>query len=696
MGLVGIAAAAALAQAQAEQPTQPPAAEPERASGLDAAAPATGSGVIVYPPDFFAGARPVNALDMVNRLPGFTLEQVDTSVRGFAGSAGNILVDGQRPGSKSDQLSDVLARIPASAVERIELIRGGAPGIDMGGKSVVVNVVRRRVDSFQQLLSGSTFWFLDSGKLIGGYRYEATRQAGPRTYEFAFGRGVNLDDSVGQGTRIRRGPAGELISIEQAGTEGDGGGNNGKATIKTPLLGGQFRGSASVQHGLFKGEDHYSSPSLRTDVIDKDDSLSGELGVNYDRDLSARWQLETVGIYKRAHSEFVSNEAQGADRNVFTSDADSGESIVRGLLRYRPSDTLSFEGGGEAAFNFREGQVRFTANGTPIPIPSSDVRVEERRSEAFVLASWRPRPTLSVEAGSRFENSTISQTGDTELERSFFYPKPRLLLTWSPNKADQLRFRIEREVGQLRFGDFVSSSNLADDRVVAGNPNLEPDKTWVIEGAAERRFWEGGAVVLQLRHRAISDVIDRAPVFVDSNNDGVVDQIFDAPGNIGDGRRDELVFNLTLPLARLGIEGGEFKAAVSLIDSEVIDPATGEAREISGLRHDNITLNYRHDLPRQKLTLEAGYYHGWEEFSFRFNEISRFEIRRYFEAALEYKPTPKLNFRLEANNLAPFVFMRERRIFDGPRGTSPLLVNEIFEVQSQVNLFLRLRRTFGG
>src|SRR3712207_2753657 len=99
MDLVGIAAAAALAQAQAEPPTQPPPAEPTRASGLEAAAPATGSGVIVYPPSFFAESRPANALDMVNRLPGFTLESVDTAVRGFAGSAGNVLVDGQRPAS---------------------------------------------------------------------------------------------------------------------------------------------------------------------------------------------------------------------------------------------------------------------------------------------------------------------------------------------------------------------------------------------------------------------------------------------------------------------------------------------------------------------------------------------------------------------------------------------------------------------
>jgi outer membrane receptor protein involved in Fe transport len=694
MGLAGIAAAVALAQG--EPPTQPPPPAPERASGVEPAAPATGSGIIVYPPSFFAESRPANALDMVNRLPGFTLESVDTTVRGFAGSAGNALVDGQRPATKSDQLSDVLARIPASAVERIELIRGGAPGVDMQGKSVVVNVVRRRVDSFQQLLSGTAFWFLERGTLIGGYRYEATRQSGPRTYEVAFGRGISYDDSVGGGFRERRGPGGELISFERAGTEGDGGGNNGKATIKTPLFGGELRANLSASHSIFKGEDHYASDVLRTDVVEKDDNFTGELGVNYDRDLSERWRLETVALHKVGVSQFIANEESGEDRSRFISEADSGESILRGLLRWRRSETLSFEAGGEAAFNFREGTARLTVNGTPEPIPSADVRVEERRGEAFVLGTWRPRPRLTVEAGSRFEHSTISQTGDTELERSFFYPKPRLLLTWSPTEADQLRFRVEREVGQLRFSDFVSSSNLADDRLVAGNPDLEPEKSWVYEAAAERRFWEGGAIVLLLRHRDVSDVIDRTPVFVDDDGDGVVDRIFDSPGNIGDGTRDELEFNLTLPLARLGVDGGEFKASVILRDSEVIDPATLQARRISGLRHDNINLSYRHDLPARKLTFELGYFGGWEEIYYRFNEVARFEIRDWYEAAVEYKPTPKLNFRLEVLNIDPYVFVRQREFYGGLRGSAPVSLREHFETTSQTHLMLRLRRTFGG
>src|SRR5262245_20133113 len=97
-------------------------------------------GVTSYGPEFFAAQQPSTAADMLQRIPGFSLDN-GASVRGFEGAAGNVLIDGQRPASKSDSLQDILFRIPANKVERIDIIRGGAPGIDMQGKTVLANVI---------------------------------------------------------------------------------------------------------------------------------------------------------------------------------------------------------------------------------------------------------------------------------------------------------------------------------------------------------------------------------------------------------------------------------------------------------------------------------------------------------------------------------------------------------------------------
>jgi putative addiction module component (TIGR02574 family) len=100
----------ALAQTAAPVPAQTPAQTPAQAQ----AAPTTDAeqqGVLVFTPDFFADQRPNTALDMVNRLPGFNFDQGDSGTRGLAGTAGNVLIDGKRPSTKSDSLDEILDRI---------------------------------------------------------------------------------------------------------------------------------------------------------------------------------------------------------------------------------------------------------------------------------------------------------------------------------------------------------------------------------------------------------------------------------------------------------------------------------------------------------------------------------------------------------------------------------------------------------
>jgi outer membrane cobalamin receptor len=83
-------------------------------------------GVLVFTPDFFAEQRPNTALDMVNRVPGFSVDDGSGS-RGFEGAVGNVLINNARPASKNDTGSNVLSRTPASRVERIELVRAAPP-----------------------------------------------------------------------------------------------------------------------------------------------------------------------------------------------------------------------------------------------------------------------------------------------------------------------------------------------------------------------------------------------------------------------------------------------------------------------------------------------------------------------------------------------------------------------------------------
>jgi hypothetical protein len=234
---------------------------------------------------------------------------------------------------------------------------------------------------------------------------------------------------------------------------------------------------------------------------------------------------------------------------------------------------------------------------------------------------------------------------------------------------------------------------LTDGRAVAGNPNIEPDQTTVIEATAERRFWGTGSLSVGVSHEEITDAIDRLPIFV-LNDDGTT-SVFDANGNIGEGTQDELDINLTLPLDRFGISGGEFKAEMEWVNSEVTDPTTGELRRISGQRPQNLEFQFRQDLPRYKLTYGALYLNGFDETFYRFNEVFRVRLDRYIQAFVEYKPDPKTSFRVELANIGRFNLDRDREVFDGPRDENPLLFTEEFSTQARQRLVLRLRRTFG-
>ena len=146
--------------------------------------------------------------------------------------------------------------------------------------------------------------------------------------------------------------------------------------------------------------------------------------------------------------------------------ADTGESILRATWRQDWSEALTFEGGGEGAYNSLKGDSTYLFNGAAIALPAANSRVGERRGEAFAQGSWKFADSGSLEAGLRFEFSRISALGVPS--RNLSYPKPRLLFSWAPIPGGQLRLRAERVIGQLDFSNFVASSNLSGNGVSAG------------------------------------------------------------------------------------------------------------------------------------------------------------------------------------------------------------------------------------
>ncbi|MBA3051469.1 MAG: TonB-dependent receptor [Alphaproteobacteria bacterium] len=656
--------------------------------GEQSAAPqaeANQQGVLVFTPDFFADQRPNTALDMVNRVPGFSVVDGDGS-RGFEGSVGNVLVNGARPASKNDTGSAVLSRTLATQVERIELVRGGAPGIDMQGFAVVVNVITRSESSRQSILTlnGNLF---DGGRDLFGGSYQFTAKDGDTTWGVTLSDGISMSDADGVGPVIRRDANGVILREEDYYNNQYGGGTAIRGNFATPFMGGKIDLTARYGVNDFNSINLQTAPDVLRENYFEDDGSSGEFGVVYTRPLSARLNLETRFIHQFNTFEGISTartRVGGVDspEQRFVGEGDASETILRGTVRFERSPALTFETGGEVAYNMLDTQQAFTVGGAPVALPSASVLVEELRGEVFGKSTWRMRPDLTLEAGLRLEGSTISQSGDADQEKSFFFAKPRFQATWTPRPNNQLRFRFERELGQLDFGDFAASADLSDENVLGGNVDLEPEQRWITELTYERRFWEDGIVSIGLRHDEIVDAIDVIPL----------DMGLSAVGNIGDGTLDQLAVNILAPMDKFGFTGGRLGFRNTWNHTEVTDPTSGDTRAISGVRPSQAVFTIAQDITSWKLQWGGAYIAKLSQTSYDPDQTSGFRGSDYFEFWTEYKPTPTLSLRAQINIWNDFEV--ERTIYADRSPARPVAFVENRYIDPRTFLSFRVRKTF--
>ncbi|CAN5276870.1 TonB-dependent receptor [soil metagenome] len=677
-----IAGAAQAADAGAPQAAQAPVPTgPVSQAPLD---DATQKGVLVFVPDFFAAQRPNTALDMVNRVPGFEVDD-GSGARGFEGAVGNILINNNRPASKNDTGSNVLSRTPAGQVDRIELIRGGASGIDMQGYSVVVNVILKTGASHLSTVTWSSSLF-DGGHDVQGGSYQFTATKGERTWSVVLSDGIGTSDSNGPGRSIVRDGAGVVLSDQAYANDGWGGGDSARLNYAGPLAGGKLE--ATAKYGLSDWQEWQTigaGPDLsRSDYAE--DEKEGELGLTWIRPLKPRWTLETRAIHQFEKFDEVAtgDETVGgvADpQQRFTAKGESSESIFRALVRHERSTDLTLEAGGEVAYNMLDTHQAFTEGGVAVELPSASVKVEELRGEAFVKGTWRLNPKLTLEGGLRLETSTIKQSGDASNKESFFYAKPRFQATWTPKANHQLRVHFERELGQLDFEDFAASADFDEGNVYGGNVDLVPEQRWISEITYERRFWGEGIVSIGYRHDEIIDVIDRLPLPGDLS----------ATGNIGNGTLDRLSVNVVVPLDKLHFPGGRFTFKNDWNETHVTDPTTGRDRPISGIRPTQANIGVQQDIARWKTQWGVNWLPLLGQGTYGPDQISTWRGAGYIEAFVEYKAIPTLSIRAQLNLWDDFTVHREVYASRNPRTID---YTEDRDINPRTFVTLKVRKTF--
>lgn len=674
------------------------------AGGVQAAAtPGQTSGQRVYDAAYFAAFSPATAAQIVEHVPGFTLEEGDQEVRGFAGAAGNVVINGQRPSSKADTIDTVLSRIPANRVLRVEVGPGDLYGADYSGKAQVLNLVLsatgglagtveagvRRDFAGQVLPQGSVSALVRRGRSTFTASATVDQQ---RTSEDGYDRVRALPAGTQAEYRTKTNRYRDPNAAVAAAWSYDGG------TDRTAHL--NARGSIDR---LALTQSNHVVPATGPE---RDDRLTQryaadafELGGDVTRPL-AGGGVKLVGLATRRHRLFrdvsLNRTAGGAATlGGFTQTLDdrSAETLARLSWSRAGLAGWTLEIGAEGVLNRLESRVDLFQLGgggagatgaTRIDLPIDNAVVEERRAEAFINAGRAVTRRLRVDLGLTGETSRLTVTGDAVAQRTLTFLKPKATLDWRPGGTWHAQLTVARTVAQLQFEDFISGAELTNGRINGGNAQIVPQRAYEVLATVEHPLLGDGLVKLELGYNRLSLVQDRVPT-----PDG-----FDAPGNLGNGRVLIVRARAEAPLARAGIKGGRLTLYGSLLSSRVTDPYTLMPRPFSGDVAFVGSAEFRQDLRHYAWGATV---QGRTQLTFyRLDETDRNTSDFPFVTAFaEWRPRASTTVRLRVDNLAD-VPGRRQRTFYAPSRRNPVANAIEDRVRNQhVVPFLSVRQSLG-
>ncbi len=550
-----------------------------------------------FVPADFEQYAPRTALDMVSQIPGFSISRDDDD-RGFGQASQNVLINGQRISSKSTSARDALNRIPAANVEKIEVLDGAS--LDIPGLSgQVVNVTAK------------------SSGISGTWTYrQRYRENLPPAFDWlelslngeteALSWGLTLSSEPGRGTgtgreNITNGQRDLIEFREESATFITANPKLAANLTWTPANG--HIANLNSEFALVEFDQQEYSNAFRPDATQfrqtlfqfSEDEWNSEISGDYEFGLGPG-HLKLIGLQRNEHSptraRFFGGDLDGSNRDesIFDRTVDESETIARGEYSVATSATSDWQLSLEGALNTLDSTAslrQLDANGllAIVDIGNPDIRVEERRAEAFVTHGRQLRPKLRLQVSLGAEVSEIISDGANGQTRQFTRPKGSIQTTWEVSDKLTINTTLERRVGQLDFFDFVSNVDLNQGDNQTGNVDIVPQQSWHAEIEAQRDYGTWGALTASVFGEALEDIADQVPI---GTGEG--------PGNIDSATRYGVDVDATLKFDNIGWKGAQVQVVGNYQTSAVDDPVTGVSRRINGDTVHHLRAEFRHDI----------------------------------------------------------------------------------------------------
>ena len=630
----------------------------------------------IYLPDYFSKYVPLNALEMVARVPGFSIQGGNNNGRGLGQGGANILINGQRLSGKSVSAGDALRRISAENVISITILEGA----DLGIPGLTGDVAD--IKTITTSASGNWRWrprFRDNAQ-PRWLRGNASLSGKWRDMDYAITLEDNADNVTGLGPERVTDADGEIFERAQEKGTRERQAPKLSATLGfTPRDGHTGNVSAEYQQSNF----WFAETSDRVAVANRGETLASILRFGEDEwnaEVSADYafpmgpgKLKLIGVQRVEHSPttsaFTIVDGNGfAEGQQFNRVADEGETIGRAEYSWIGQGGHDWQISAEGAYNFLEIESEFFTAGSD-GIFSEEIlddplaKVEESRGEITATHNRKFGEKLTVQASLGLEYSEITQSGASNVSREFIRPKGFVNTAYAASDTLDLRYELGRRVGQLNFFDFISSVSLDTDIDRAGNAQLVPVQFWNHAVEIEKNFGQGTNLRLRVFYEDIEDIVDNIPIGIDG--DGV--------GNIDSASAYGAILQGTVKGARWGFEGTEMNFTFVAQKSELEDPLTFKPRRINGRNNRRASVDIRHDIPNTNIAYGAGLNYFRSAPRRGIFQTTQEQQQDPFSALfIEHKDVFGLKLRGTFRNLGGFTENFQREVYDGQRSSDNL------------------------
>ena len=652
----------------------------------------------VYTPDYFTQFAPQTAADMVARLPGFEIRGNEGGARGFGEASLNILINGRRPSSKSSGANQILGRIPANNVTRIEIVDGAS--LDIPGLSgQVANIfaktgelsgsweyaLRFEEGSQPQLGDGKVNFSGKRGnlELVGELNFGQFLFTEDGEETFFDGAGTVLQDREEKtGFNTQRPRANLNLTLER---------DNGH--IANLNLSGTRQNTNITVFETFEDQTDpiFSGASEAINGSDRDSyEISGDYSLSAPL-LGRNGQLKFIGLHRGVNFDFTSgflfdDGDPGQSESVFLREDEEREFIGRAEYSWQTGETSDWTASIEGALNTLESTTELTVDGDTDP--EDFVEVDETRIQGNLSRSWALNDKTNLQVSIGAEYSEIDVPTSTQDALSFFRPKGLFSASRKLDDSWTIRGQVERTVGQLEFGTFVSTVGLVDGTATQGNDQIFPEQSWEAELELEKQNPTGLSGRATLFYNLVEDPIEQIP-FIDA--DGTLNQ---GPGNLDTNATSYgVTANLTWVLDEV-LSGLRLTAEGALENSSIEDVVTLDDRNISRGRLWEYSLEGRWDIQDTPFALEAEVEQSRQADRFRIDErIDEIFRRPEFEVSIIHKDLFGMQWTATLQNILDFELRRERFIFDETRN-GDLIQRELVRRQRGARFSLEITDTF--